>query len=159
MSGGCFEYIQFRVKSECLDKLKRYMDDGLVNFDFNNIEDYKFMLHNLFEGFYKIAESTIWMDRLDWYLEEDDGEEAFRERLNEELRELADNKKKDCRCFDCTRMGHEGCTLLYHKGKTITLTDFICGYYFISVDWSNYKVKGNRWHDNREKETGTLPTS
>jgi hypothetical protein len=155
MSGGCFEYIQDRVKYECLDKLKKYMDDSLVNFDFNNIDDYKFMLHNLFEGFYKIAESNIWMDRLDYYLEGDDGEKTFQERLNEDLKELADNKKKDCRCFDCFRMGNEGCVLLNNKGKTLTLIQPICKG-FISMDWTNYKVKGDRWHDNREKETSAL---
>jgi hypothetical protein len=142
MSGNCFEHIWGRVEYECLDKLRDFMNDGLINFDFNNIDDYKFMLHNLFEGFYKIAESNIWMKRLDWYLGGDDGEKSFQERLTKELQELVENKNKDRRCFDCFRMGKEGCTLLNNKGKTITLTDSICEY-LISMNWTDYKIKGD----------------
>jgi len=142
MSGDCFDRVYYKVKFDCLDKLEEYMQDGLVDFNFENIEDYKFMLHNLFYGFYKIAEATIWMERLDYYLGCDDGELSFQERLVKELKELASNKEKDKRCFDCFRMGNGGCTMLNNIGKTITLTDsaYKCPW-FIPVDWTSYKVK------------------
>jgi hypothetical protein len=143
MSGDCFERVYSRVEYDCLDKLKEYMNDGLIKFNFDNIDDYKFMLHNLFEGFYKIAESNIWMKRLDWYLGGDDGEESFQRRLGDELKTLAENKKNDRRCFDCFRMGKDGCLLLNNRGKTVTLTDSICEF-FVSVDWTGYKLKGRQ---------------
>jgi hypothetical protein len=144
MSGDHFNKIYYKVEFDCLDKLKEYMEDGLINYGFENIDDYKFMLHNLFEGFYKIAEAKIWMERLDFYLGYDDGEIEFQKRISEELKELASNKEKDKRCFDCSRMGNGGCTMLNNKGKTITLTDSVhkCRW-FISVDWSRYKIKEN----------------
>jgi hypothetical protein len=144
MSGDCFDRVYYRVEYDCLDKLKEYMENGLVSYNFENIEDYKFMLHNLFFGFYKIAEANIWMERLDYYLGCDDGELSFQERLTEELEKLASNKKKDKRCFDCVKMGNSGCAMPKNKGKTVTLTDsaYKCRG-FIPVDWTNYKIKEN----------------
>jgi hypothetical protein len=144
MRGDCFDRVYYKVEYDCLDKLKEYMEDGLINYNFANIEDYKFMLHNLFEGFYKIAEAKIWMERLDYYLGCDDGELCFQERLTDELKKLADNKERDKRCFDCFRMGNNGCTILNNHFETITLTDsaYTCRW-FIPVEWARYKIKEN----------------
>jgi hypothetical protein len=139
MSGDCFDGVYYKVEYDCLDKLKEYMINGLVNWDFDNLDNYKFMLHNIFEGFYKISEANIWMKRLDYFLGCDDGEKTFQELMDEELEELFKNKKKDKRCFDCFRMGNSGCTLLNNYGKTITLLDFICPS-FIPIDWAKYKI-------------------
>jgi len=143
MSGDCFNHVWNKVEYDCLEELETYMKDGLVNFDFNNIDDYKFMLHNLFKGYYKIAEANIWMMRLDWFLGYDDGEESFQERLKEELAELNGRIEKDIRCFECSRMGNDGCSFQYNRSKTITLLDFAFGCSgFDPVDWTNYRVKG-----------------
>jgi len=146
MSGDCFDRVYYRVEYDCLDKLKEYMENGLVSYNFENIEDYKFMLHNLFYGFYRIAEANIWMERLDYYMGGDDGELSFQERLTEELEKLASNKEKDKRCFDCAKMGNGGCAMPKNKGKTVTLTNsaYKCRG-FIPVDWTSYKIKDNSY--------------
>jgi hypothetical protein len=142
MSGDCFDHVWNRVEYDCLERLMEYMNDGLVNFNFENINDYKFMLHNLFEGYYKIAEANIWMKRLDWYLGCDDGEEAFQEHLKKELTALGKQRReKDTRCFDCEKMCKQGCSLKKNRGKTITLTDNACSE-FVPIDWTNYIVNG-----------------
>jgi len=141
MSGDCFEHVWNRVESDCMDKLKEYIDSGLMDFGFTNIHDHKYMLHNCFEGYYKIAESNIWMKRLDWFLGCDDGEETFQKRLADELHELAITRRDDRRCFDCSKMGKDGCELNKSSSEKITLTDKICSDFF-PVIWTNYVIHG-----------------
>jgi hypothetical protein len=139
MIGGTFNHIQNRIEEECLNVLRQRLSDGLIDYGYDNPFDYRFMLHNLWEGFYKIAEAKLWMQRLDWFLSKDDTEDLFQQKMEVDVNILYENKKKDRRCFDCSRMQNQGCVLRNNNGKTICLTDTVCKH-FVSICWDNYKV-------------------
>jgi hypothetical protein len=93
MSGGYFEYLQFRL-SEIEDEVKNLIDtnedsnlnewgDKIGNFySPETIEKFKDCVKYL-----KLA--RIYTHRIDWLVSGDDGENTFHKRLKEELNELA----------------------------------------------------------------------
>lgn len=90
MSGGYFDYLQFR-----LDDVLEKINELVVNNDNQNIDDYGdkygrgYSLETLEK--FDFALSTIrnaqaYIQRIDWLVSGDDSEESFHKRLAEELK-------------------------------------------------------------------------
>lgn len=102
MSGGRFEYKQY-ILSDLADELndfKRRVD--LKPIDSWNCESYKNYVKDIKKFKKKINkainllnEARIYIDRIDWFLSGDDGEDSFYLRLQNELNEYKKNKLKD----------------------------------------------------------------
>lgn len=97
MSGGHFNYDQYRIDG-IIDSIERIIErnrkpiskedrDPWCNSDFyydfpdDIIEEFKKGVHYL-----RIAK--IYTQRIDWLVSDDDGEESFRERLKEDLKNI-----------------------------------------------------------------------
>ncbi len=84
MSGGHFGYEQRRIDNAA-DQVKEVLD---------NIESYNFDLpatKDEIEWCYTLLKTAaVFLQRVDWLLSGDDGEESFHERLKEDLERLND---------------------------------------------------------------------
>ena len=100
MSGGHYDYIQFRIgqladdiEGDILKQGKESEwctgDDKYYN-DFYPDEINKIMLETLF----KVKEAEVYVQRLDWYLSGDDGDDNYLKRLKKDL-ELLEQKKAE----------------------------------------------------------------
>lgn len=104
MSGGRFNYDQFRIKSiaeeiqEYLDEMGKEKDDvdSLWMRDFydkypeeryNRVES-DIVQEKMREAIKALEIAHIYAHRVDWYLSGDDGEESFLRRLEQELKEV-----------------------------------------------------------------------
>ena len=112
MSGGHWDYLQYRLTDVAEDigkliekngqpksaeelKEERWRDDEWYEKYPEDLNHYKYS-DEVIEQF-KHAEKTIWiaqtyMQRLDWLLSGDDGEESFLKRLDEDLKKLQDEQ-------------------------------------------------------------------
>lgn len=104
MSGGRFNYDQFRIKSiaeeiqEYLDDMGKKKDDvdSLGMWDFYdkypeeryNPVDSKEVQEKMREAIKALKVAYIYAQRVDWYMSGDDGEENFLSRLEKELKEV-----------------------------------------------------------------------
>jgi hypothetical protein len=111
MSGGHWEYLQYRFtdvaedirklidkngKEKTTEELKySCMDDSW----FEKYPDEKFhykysdeMIEKFKDGLRHIEIAQIYMQRLDWLLSGDDGDESFMSRLDNDLKKLEDEK-------------------------------------------------------------------
>ena len=104
MSGGRFNYDQFRIKSiaeeiqEYLDEMGKEKDDVDSSFMRDFYDKYPEERYNRIEseevqekmrGAIKALKvAHIYAQRVDWYLSGDDGEESFLSRLEQELKEV-----------------------------------------------------------------------
>ncbi len=80
MSGGHFDYKQYGIK-EAADQI---MLEAVRNeFCFSKETQDKFLL-----AAHRLEVASIYLNRIDWLLSGDDGEETFHERLAEDLKEL-----------------------------------------------------------------------
>lgn len=95
MSGGHFDYYQFRI-SDIREKIEHIVelnnvpvleedradkwDNRVVHFDYSDeiIEEFK-------KGIESLRVAQIYAQRIDWYISGDDGEETFFKRLKEDL--------------------------------------------------------------------------
>ena len=85
MSGGHFDYNQ-RIINEIADEIENIIkthniedEDGYCyNFSEKTIEEFK-------TAFELLKKSAIYVQRVDWLISGDDGEDTFHERLKEEL--------------------------------------------------------------------------
>lgn len=82
MSGGHFDYEQYRIKNqvEMVDQLIKehgssYREDTLAEFEYAKRV---------------LATSAIYLHRIDWLVSGDDGEDTFHSRLHEALVGLGD---------------------------------------------------------------------
>ena len=84
MSGGHFEYIQFRM-TEPLLELKRLIlengKEGEYSFSPETIKEFR-------NAYTALQRAAIYLQRVDWLVSADDGEEDFHELLAEELAEI-----------------------------------------------------------------------
>ena len=104
MSGGRFNYDQFRIKSiaeeiqEYLDDMGKEKDDvdSLWMRDFydkypegryNPVES-AIIQEKMLEAIKALNVAHIYAQRVDWYLSGDDGEESFLSRLEQELKDV-----------------------------------------------------------------------
>jgi hypothetical protein len=80
MSGGFFNYHQYQIE-EIADQI-----DTLANgrdFEYNDYTRAKFL-----EAVTWLKRASVFVNRIDWLLSGDDGEETFHKRLAEDLRWL-----------------------------------------------------------------------
>lgn len=79
MSGGHFNYEQYRIDDIqiAIEKLIKYND----NLDELTIAEFKTAIKLL-------SKASVYVQRIDWLISDDDSEETFHERLAEELKEL-----------------------------------------------------------------------
>jgi hypothetical protein len=88
MSGGKFDYKQYEI-DYIIDEIKQIIRN-------NNISDkygYKYnyseeTLEKFKEGIDILNKAAVYAQRIDWLVSGDDSEEAFHERLIEDLNEL-----------------------------------------------------------------------
>ena len=122
MSGGTWEYVQYRIE-DVLDTLREYIRDAKKRYteeeikenpDLSQFEpgDYKNLIEGddetieIFkEGLVSVAKAIVYIQRFDWLLAGDDGIDSFKRRLKEELSEV-DDKAADGSLFK-TRYGEE----------------------------------------------------
>lgn len=88
MSGGFFDYNQYKI-SEIRDQLERVLNNSVSEDDDNFREDGYNLSEEVrveFENAIKFLEvAEIYVQRIDWLLCGDDGEEQFLKRLRDEL--------------------------------------------------------------------------
>ncbi len=87
MSGGHFDYIQFRIKNDLAEELENVIKDYSVNCEYSEETLDKFK-----EGLEFIKLAALYTQRIDWLLSGDDGEESFHKRLADDL--IKHNKEK-----------------------------------------------------------------
>ena len=82
MSGGVFNYIQNRYEiAEAIERIEEEMQSE--GWQPQTIEQFK-------NGVMAIKKMKIYMQRIDYLLACDDGEDSFHRRLSEDLSELSD---------------------------------------------------------------------
>ena len=97
MSGGAFNYIQRNVDlDDAEDRIEDIIRNNGVEYDDITGERVIFYspetIERFKEGLQKIKEARIYLQRIDWFLSGDDGEDNFHERLNKELKQLNNNQ-------------------------------------------------------------------
>ena len=80
MSGGHFDYAQFRI-TEIYDSVQKAKERNEYDFTNNTLDEFD-------NGIYILKKAHIYAQRIDWLLSYDDSEVSFHERLKEELAEL-----------------------------------------------------------------------
>ena len=79
MSGGRFDYLQKRYEwDEAIEIIQNHIDNNEREYEKETIEEFK-------TGLNLIKKARIYMQRIDWLLSDDDGEESFHKRLSEDL--------------------------------------------------------------------------
>ena len=104
MSGGAFDYIQYRVQ-DAIEVIKDEINsnnqppienpdnewDKHINDEFYKAGGKRWTDETIAEfknGIEIIEKAAIYMQRIDWLLSGDDGEESFHRRLKEDLEKL-----------------------------------------------------------------------
>jgi hypothetical protein len=89
MSGGTFDYAQYRL-GQLADDLEGYTESGKYWEEGEDAipED---IIDDIHTAIALLARAQIYVQRLDWLIAGDDGEDAYRRRLSEELAALDGN--------------------------------------------------------------------
>lgn len=96
MSGGTFDYLQYRL-DEVTDRIQEEIDNNNTKSEWDEDEywdGYRWTDDTIAEfkkGIESIQKAKIYMQRIDWLLAGDDGEDNFHERLKEDLKKLEKN--------------------------------------------------------------------
>lgn len=81
MSGGHFDYIQFNLE-DVIDKIETVIKtNGVVdwyNYSENTLAEFRVAID-------VIKKASIYLQRIDWLVSGDDGEDTFHKRLKEDL--------------------------------------------------------------------------
>ena len=98
MSGGAFDYKQFHI-GEIAREIEHVIEteedkpetvingwDGATEVYYHNLK--KETLDEFKKGVKLLKQAEVYAQRIDWFLEGDDGEETFHERLKEDLEKL-----------------------------------------------------------------------
>lgn len=95
MSGGAFDYDQFRIRTiweTIQSELDRQGQKKPREYWMERDEYYETFEPDVVELFKKsimvLKEAEVYAQRIDWYLSGDDGEENFKRRLKEDLEKL-----------------------------------------------------------------------
>jgi len=97
MSGGIFDYSQYRLQ-EITDRIQEEIDNNNTKPEWYNAQywnGYRWTDDTIAEfkkGIELIQKAKIYMQRIDWLLAGDDGEDDFHRRLKEDLKKLEKNK-------------------------------------------------------------------
>lgn len=101
MSGGHFNYDQHRLGDHAEEILKE-INNNYKEYDWEkdewiereNWETHKpETIYEFIQGYLAIKKAQIYLQRIDWYLSGDDGEESFHRRLKEDMSELENEIK------------------------------------------------------------------
>lgn len=99
MSGGHFDYDQYRIRSiaDSIDQLIRQngkeieYSKGYTLCSFDETHHYEYppeVIEKFKEGYDILRKAEIYAQRIDWLVSGDDGEESFLSRLKEDLDQL-----------------------------------------------------------------------
>ena len=80
MSGGAFDYVQFRLQHEAIDELKRIINENVNDKKYSDEKIEKFKI-----GLNSLELALIYLNRIDWLVSGDDSENTFHQRLSEDL--------------------------------------------------------------------------
>jgi hypothetical protein len=78
MSGGAFDYNQYRIK-EIYEHIEEAITREIYQHD---------VIEKMKEGIEILKKAEIYAQRIDWLLSGDDGEESFLSRLEKDLKNL-----------------------------------------------------------------------
>ena len=100
MSGGHFDYVQYRL-NDTIEELQQILDDQELELvrsrECNNTEECQCPDCYYIEGFSRetikefqktldlVQKAQLYLNRVDWLVSGDDGEESFHERILEDL--------------------------------------------------------------------------
>jgi len=91
MSGGHFDYNQYIIQN-IADEIENVVKNNNVKNEYDYSRNYsKETIKELNEAITLLRKASIYSQRIDWLLSDDDGEETFHERLEEDLKELNDS--------------------------------------------------------------------
>ena len=79
MSGGMFEYDQYRI-NDMIDKIEKEMQNPC-----DYVEDKELFILTCKEAIKSLKIAFVFAHRIDWFLSGDDGEDSFYKRLREDL--------------------------------------------------------------------------
>ena len=88
MSGGAFEYDQYRINN-IVEVIKHEIRSNNIKNEWG--ESYDFddeIIAHFKDGIKYLEKAAIYAQRIDWLLSGDDGEDSFKRRLKDELSEL-----------------------------------------------------------------------
>lgn len=97
MSGGTWEYIQYRFQDigDDLERLIKNNDSDELN-DYGDVVGRHYKpetIQKLKEAATHVRETAIMLQRVDYLLAGDDGEESFHKRWNSDMEELHEQKQ------------------------------------------------------------------
>lgn len=79
MSGGYFNYLQTRPEwDDAIKEIEEHIEENPYEFDLAVIDSF-------IAGLEHIKKAKIYLQRIDWLLSGDDGEQSFLERLHDDL--------------------------------------------------------------------------
>lgn len=82
MSGGAFEYLQRRYEwQEAIERIEHIVEENHSELRLDVIEEFK-------KGLRIIKEAKVYLERIDYLLSDDDGEDSFLKRLKSDLEQL-----------------------------------------------------------------------
>ena len=82
MSGGAFEYLQRRYEwQEAIERIEHIIEENHSELRLDVIEEFK-------KGLRIIKEAQVYLERIDYLLSDDDGEDSFLKRLKSDLEQL-----------------------------------------------------------------------
>jgi hypothetical protein len=98
MSGGTFDYVQYRMDQTISDieDIIFYNNDETRNnwgdtrgrgYTEETIQEFKLAI-------WYLRQAVTYTQRIDWLLADDDGEETFHQRLKKDLEKLANNENE-----------------------------------------------------------------
>ena len=91
MSGGHFDYNQYIIQN-IADEIENVVKNNNVKNEYDYSRNYsKETIKEFNEAITLLRKASIYSQRIDWLLSDDDGEETFHERLEEDLKELNDS--------------------------------------------------------------------
>ena len=82
MSGGAFDYLQRRYEwQEAIERIEDITKENHSELRLDVIEEFK-------NGLRIIKEAQVYLERIDFLLSDDDGEDSFLKRLKSDLEQL-----------------------------------------------------------------------
>ena len=87
MSGGHFDYLQYRI-DDAANEIERKQTWSGEDFTPETLEKFK-------QAAFTLRAAAIMLQRVDWFLSGDDGEDSFNKRWDEDLAAFAAAVKKE----------------------------------------------------------------
>lgn len=85
MSGGTFEYIQYRM-DDLAEDIETFIKDNGNPDEYGFVQNYsEETIKELKQGVRLIKLAALYTHRIDWFLAGDDGEDNFHEKIKEDL--------------------------------------------------------------------------